>query len=127
MPNLEEKCQNMEVAIHRFMAKFQILREKELPSPLIINEKLMTQRDYDRRLKHFSKEQASTSGIKALSTIKVLYNTFENLFFLQHEVKHLFMTKPNFAKYTEADEIYRRMMNVKLLDDKWWEKMIDLL
>jgi len=41
----------------------------------------------------------------------------ENLFFLEHEVKHLFITKPNFAKYIEADEIYRRIMNVKLPDD----------
>ena len=28
MLNLEEKCHNMQVAIDRFMAKFQILREK---------------------------------------------------------------------------------------------------
>ena len=101
------------------MAKFQILREKGLPSPLVINKKLMTQRDYDKRLRQLAKEQASSSAIEALPTCKILYNTFENLFFLQHEVKHLFITKPNFAKYIEVDEIYRRMMNVKLLDSKW--------
>lgn len=42
MLNLEEKCHNMHVAIDRFMAKFQILREKGLPSLLVINDKLMT-------------------------------------------------------------------------------------
>lgn len=42
MLNLEEKCHNMQVAIDRFMAKFQIFREKGLPSPMVINEKLMT-------------------------------------------------------------------------------------
>ena len=51
MLNLEEKCKNMQVAIDRFMAKFQILREKGLPSPLVINDKLMTQEDYDNRLR----------------------------------------------------------------------------
>jgi hypothetical protein len=105
MLNLEEKCHNMQVAIDRFMAKFQILREKGLPSPMVINDKLMTQLDYGDRLRKLAKEQASSSGIKALPTGKVLYDTFENLFFLEHEVKHLFLTKPNFAKYTEADEI----------------------
>lgn len=74
-----------------------------------------------------AKEQASTLGIKALPTGKVLYDTFENLFFLEHQVKHLFVTKPNFAKYIEADEIYRIMLKLKLPEDEWWKKMIDLL
>ena len=109
------------------MARFQILRDKGLPSPMVIHDKLMTQLDYTDRLRKLAKEQASTSGIKALLTGKLLYDTFENLFFLEHEIKHLFLTKPNFAKYTKADEIYRRIVNVKLPDAEWWEKMIDLL
>ena len=117
----------MQVAIDRFMAQFQILREKGLPSPLVINEKFMTQQDYDKRLRQLAKEQASTSTIKALPTGKVLYNMFDNFFFLQHEVKHLFITKPNFTKYTEVDEIYRWMINFKLPDVEWWENIIDLL
>ena len=127
MLKLEEKCHIMQIAIDRFMAKFQILRKKGLPSPLVINDKLMTQLDYDNRLKQLAKEQVSTSSIKTLTSGKVLYNTFQNLFFLEHEVKHLFLTKPNFAKYTEADEIYKRMVNVKLPNVEWWEKMTYLL
>jgi len=109
------------------MAKFQILREKGLPSPMVINEKLMTQLDYDTRLRQLEKEQSNSSSIKSLPPGKVLCNTFENLFFLEHEIKHLFLTKPNFSKYTEADEIDKRMMNVKLPDAEWWEILIDLL
>jgi len=127
MLNLEEKCHNMHVAIDRFMAKLQILREKGLSSPLVINDKLMTQLDYDNRIRQLAKEQASTPSIKAPPTRKVLYNTLENLFFLQHEIKHLFITKPNFSTSTEDDEIYRRMMNVKLPDAEWWEIMTNLL
>lgn len=41
MLSLEQKYQNMQVAIDRFMAKFKILREKGLPSPMVINGKLM--------------------------------------------------------------------------------------
>lgn len=40
--NLEDKCQNMQVAIDIFMAKFQISREKGLPRPLVINDNLVT-------------------------------------------------------------------------------------
>ena len=127
MLNLKQKFHNMQVAIDRFMAKFQILRDKGIPSPMVIHEKLMTQLDYSDRLRKLAKEQASSSGIKSLPTGKVLYDTLENLFFLEHEVKHLFLTKPNFAKYTEADEIYRRMLKVRLLEVEWWEKVTYLL
>jgi len=73
------------------------------------------------------KEKASTSRVKALPIGKVLYDTLENLFFLEHEVKHLFVIKPNFSKYTKEDEIYRRMIKVKLPKNEWWVTMIDLL
>ena len=109
------------------MEKFLILREKGLPSPMVIHDKLMTQLDYTDRLRKLAKEQVSTSGIKALPTGKVLYDTFENLFFLEHKVKHLFVTKPNFSKYTKGDEIYRRLLKLKLPEDEWWEKMTYLL
>lgn len=62
-----------------------------------------------------------------MQTGNVLYDTFENLFFLEHEVKHLFLTRPNFAKYTGADEIYKRILKVRFPEAKWWEKMTDLL
>jgi len=94
---------------------------------MVINDKLMPLLDYGDRLRKLAKEQPSTSAIKALPTGKVLYDTLENLFFLEHEVKHLFLTKQNFAKYAKADEIYRRMVNVKFPDVEWWEKMTDLL
>ena len=127
MLNLEKKFKSIQDDIDRFMTMFRILREKGLPSPMVINDKLMNQLDYSDRLRRLAKEQAISSGIKALPTGKVLYDTLENLFFLEHEVKHLFLTKPNFEKYTEEDEIYRRMLKVRLPEAEWWEKMTDLL
>jgi len=72
---------------------------------MVINDKLMTQEDYNERLNKLTRSQASTSGVKSLPTGKVLYDGLENLFYIEHEVKHLFTSKPNFAKYTEDDEI----------------------
>lgn len=127
MLNLEEKCHNMQVGIDRFMEKCQILRDKGFSTPIFIHDKLMTQLGDVDRLKKLSKEQASILGIKAFPIRKVLYDTLENIFFLDHEVKYLFVSKPNFSKYTEVDEIYRRMLKVKLPEDEWWEKMTNLL
>lgn len=106
MLNLEEKCQNMQLAIDRFTVKFKLLKEKGLPNPLVINDKLMTHEDYNKKIKEVAKEQVITSSMKGLPTGKVLYQAFENLFYLQHEVKHMFINKPTFCKSIEADEIY---------------------
>jgi len=103
------------------MVKFEILRQNGLPNPLVINDKLMTQEDYNKKIREVPRDQMNTSSMKGIPTRKVLYQTFENLFYLQHEVKLLFVNKPTFAKYTEADEIYRKMLNIKLLDAETWK------
>lgn len=106
MLNLERKCQSMQAHIYKLMKKFGILREEGLPRPMVIHEKLMSQEDYVDRLNESSNYQASTSGVKALGIGNVLYDNLENPFFLENEVKHLFINKPIFSKYTEADKIY---------------------
>lgn len=127
MLNLEKISPSIQVDIDNFMLKYGILREKWLPSPLVIHEKLMTQEDYIERLNKQCRSQASSSGVKALPIGKVLYDGLENLFYIEHEVKHLFTSKPSFSKYTEADEIYRKMIIIKLPDSEWWTNLTDLL
>jgi len=127
MLNLEKRCQSIQTDIDIFMTKFGILREKGLPSPIVIHDKLMTQDDYIERLNKLATSQASTLGVKALPTRKVLYDSLENIFFIEHEVKHLFVNRPNFSKYTEADEIYRKIIRIKLPAIEWWMKLTDLL
>ena len=127
MLNLEKRCQSIQADIDRFTTKFGILREKGLPSPMVINEKLMSQYDYIERINKLARSQASTSGVKSLPNGKVLYDSLENLFYIEHEVKHLFTSKPNFDKYIEANKIYRKMVRIKLLDSEWWTNLTDLL
>ena len=100
MLNLEKRCQSIQKDIDDFMSKYDILRDKGLPSPLVINDKLMTHDDYIEKLHKQARNQANSSTVKALPTGKVLYDGLENLFYIKHEVKHLFTTKPNFAKHT---------------------------
>ena len=56
MKQLEEKCENMNTAITRFMVKFTNLRQKRLLEIMVINDKLMPQNDYDKKIRDFSKE-----------------------------------------------------------------------
>lgn len=65
--------------------------------------------------------------VKSFPTGKVLYDSLENLFLIEHEVKHLFVNRSNFAKYIEAGEIYRKMIRIKLPNSEWWMKHTDLL
>ena len=80
MLNLEDNCQTMQLPIDRFMVKFELLRQKGLPNPLVINDKLMTQEDYNKKIMEMARDQVNTSSMKGIPTGKVLYQTFEKLF-----------------------------------------------
>jgi len=127
MLNLERRCQSIQEDIDDFMLKYDILRDKALPSPMVINDKLMNHGDYVEKLHKQAKSQASSSTLKALPTGKVLYDGLENLFYIEHEVKHLFTVQPNFEKYTEADEVYKKLIRMKIPNEEWWTSMTNIL
>lgn len=53
MQNLERRCQDTQVEINSFMEKFTILQNKGLPSPLVINDRLMKHIDYVEKLNNY--------------------------------------------------------------------------
>jgi len=57
----------------------------------------------------------------------VLYDGLENLFFIEHEVKNLFTVQPNFVKYTEANEIYRKLTRMNIPKEEWWTNITNIL
>ena len=126
MLQLEEKCKTLDVTVKRFFDKSDILRQKGLPNPLVIIDKLMIHEDYDKNMREVAKETSNSSSIKGVLTEKVLLHTLKNFFYLQHELNHLFVNKPTFAKYSKAYEIYCRMMKIKITDEEMWEKCHDL-
>ncbi len=127
MQNLERRCQDMQVEVNAFMEKFTVLLSKGLPSPLVIKEKLMKHIDYVDKLNKYVGNQASASGVKALPSGRVFYDNLENLFYIEHNVKHLFIIQPNFFRYTEIDETLRKLQRHKLPEQKWWEDMLEIL
>ena len=82
MLNLEKRCQSIQEDIDDFMLKYGILRDKGLPSPLVINDKLMTCDNYIEKLYKQARIQATSSTTKALPTEKVLYDGLEFFFIL---------------------------------------------
>ena len=46
---------------------------------------------------------------------------------IQHEIKHIFIVKPTFAKYTDMDEVYMRLLKVIVPGHIRWEELCDLL
>ena len=84
----------MQVQINTFTQKFTALQEKGLPSLLINDRRLMTHADYAYRLNTYVANQiiasSSSAGEKALLSGQSLYHNLENIFFIEHELRHLF-------------------------------------
>ena len=127
MKQLEEKCGSMNMTITKFMVKFENLRQRSLPNILVINDKLMPQEDYNKKIREYAKEQVDKIDGQGIPTGKVLLRSFEDLFYLQHEIKHLFFIKPTFARYTEVDENLKKLKKIQFPNDEAWKSLTDLL
>lgn len=130
MQNLERKCFDMQSEISAFRERFDVLLNKGLPSPMVSQDKIMDLETYVKKLDIHAQNQANSSVISseaALPTGKNLHDRLKNLFYLQHEVKHLFPNQPNFFRYTAADETLRKLQRTKIAEDKWWDDLLELL
>ena len=130
MQNLERRCSDMQEEIYAFTKRLDILMNKGLPSPLVLEDKLMDLESYVEKLDKHADNQASSStssSIAALPTGKNIHDRLEILFYLEHEVKHLFPIQPNFFRCTEIDETLRKLQRTRIPEDKWWEEMLELL
>ena len=121
----------MQVEINSFTEKFTVLHQKGFPSPLGSNDRLMKHKDYVYKLNTYVVDQtnasSSTSGEKALPSGQALYDNLENLFYIEHEVKHMFTIPPNFFRYTETNETLRKIQRHKLPGPEWWQSMLEIL
>ena len=87
----------------------------------------MPQKDYDQKIRAYAKEQAKQPLPQGSPSGKVLLQYFENLFFLENDIKHMFTVKPNFSKYIEVDESYRKLKNMKIPTTEQWQQFIDMM
>jgi hypothetical protein len=127
MLQLEEKAQAMDIGVQRFFSKMDILHKKGLPGLLVINDKLITLSDYKQKIISVAKDGSKFAGIQGSITGKVFLETLQLDLSIQHEIKYIFITKPTFSKYTEMDEVYRRLIKITIPSQKRWDDLCTLI
>ena len=128
---LERKCQEMQAKINAFKQRFVALQSKGLPSLLTSSGKLLTHDQYARRVDNYVSNQITSSSSSPEQagppSRQILYDKMENLFFIEHEINHLFEVQPNFYRYTEADETLIKIQRHQLPIEDWWQSMLEIL
>jgi hypothetical protein len=127
MLQLEEKVQTMDLGVQKFFSNIEALQKKGLPGLKVINDKLMTLLDYKKTLAEVSKDNSKFVGIQGSITGKSFLDALQLDISIQHEIRYIFLTKPTFAKYTDMDEVYRRLLKVTVPSHLRWEELYDLL
>jgi hypothetical protein len=127
MLQLEEKIQVMDQGVQKFFNKIDALQRKGLPGLKVINDKLMALPDYKKRLTEVSKDSSKFAGIQGSISGRAFMEALQLDISIQHEIKHIFIIKPTFAKYTDMDEVYRRLLKVTVPGHIRWEELCDLL
>jgi hypothetical protein len=127
MLQLEDKAKIMDIRVQRFFSKIDALQKKGLPGLLVLNDKLMTLSDYKQKISMVAKDNSKFSGIQGSIIGKAFLETLQLDLNIQHEIKYIFITKPTFAKYTEMDEIYCRLLKVTIPNQQRWEELCELI
>lgn len=118
---LEEKCNTINTIVQRFFSRLEPLTSKGLPSMIVINEKLMPIEDYVLKLTEMGTNAALVSNIRGATTPRVVLNVLRDSFFILDEIRHIFLVRTTFTKYTKMDEVYRRITKLSITDKKHWE------
>jgi hypothetical protein len=117
----------MDIGVKRFFSKVESLQKKGFPGLLVINEKLITLLDYEKKILAVAKDGSKFAGIQGSITGKAFLETLQLDLSIQHEINYIFITKPTFAKYTEMDETYRRLLKLSIPSPKRWEDLCALI
>ena len=72
--HLEQKCHGLEIGVNRF----EVMNKHALPSLFVINDKLITQEDYNKKLKDVAKENSKFAGITRSIIGKAVLEEIEN-------------------------------------------------
>jgi len=128
---LDRKCQEMQAEVNEFVTKITALHSRGLPSLVTSAGKLLSHENYAKRVNNYATNQITASSSTPKETGppsgQSLYDKLENLFFIEHKIKHLFEVPPNYYKYTEVDETLVKIQRHQLLTQEWWMGMIQTL
>jgi len=46
---------------------------------------------------------------------------------IKHEIKHIFVNNPTFEKYTEVDEVCRKLVNISIPTEDKWDHLCEII
>jgi hypothetical protein len=114
----------MDLGVQRFFSNIEDLQKKALPGLKVINDKLMTLPDYKKRLDDVAKDSSKFGRIQRIITGKAFLDSLQWDISIQHEIQYIFITKRTFSKYTEMDEVYRRLLKVNVPSHLRWRNSV---
>lgn len=76
---------------------------------------------------NISTNTSKFAGIKGHIIGKAVIEALEFEITIRHEIKHIFINKPTFEKYTEVDEVYRKLKNLFIPTDERWDELCDTI
>jgi hypothetical protein len=85
----------------------------------------MTLPDYKKRLADVAKDSSKFADIQGSIIDKAFLDALQWDISIQHEIRYIFLTNPSFAKYTEMEEVYRRLLKVNVPNHLRWEELCD--
>lgn len=106
----------------RFHSMFNVLNQKGLPGLVGLNNKLIRLDDYGKELYAIAVDRTKFAGVKGHITGRTFMEALEFDLTILHEIKHLFLTKLNFERYTEVDETF-----VKLPSEERRDKLCETI
>jgi len=100
---------------------------KGLPGLKGIGDKLVPIANYQQKLYSKARDKSKFSAIKDSITRKAFMEDLEFDLLIRAEIKHLFMVKPTFHKYTEVDETYKKLVKMPIPYEDRWDHLCQIL
>ena len=97
---------------------------------MLSEDKIMDLETYVNKIDihaHNTTSHSISSSEATLPTGRNLYDRLKDLFHLEYEIRYLFPNRPTFFRYTEADETLRKLKRTIIVEDKWWEDLLEIL
>jgi len=127
MTQLETKCQTLKTFFQRFHFKFNLLNQRGLPGLVAPIDKLINLEEYCQNLYTITTDKAKFSGIKGHITGKQVLEALNFDLNIKYEIKNLFVNKPTFEKYTEVDEVYKKLVNLAIPSEDQWDHLCEVI
>ena len=116
----------MDIGVKVFFSNIKVLHTKVLPGFLVLNDKVINLSGYKQKISAVEKNSSKFAGIRGSIIVKDFLETLQLDLSIQLEIKHIFITKTTFSKYTEMDEIYIKLIKVSIPSKKIWEGLCSL-